>query len=394
MKHIKVVIGSNYGDECKGLATNYFSSNSDGKCLNVLFNGGSQRGHTVDLKNGWRHVFHHFGSGTFSGATTYFDKNFMVYPAEFVREYITLPVRPRCFASKDCRVTTPYDAFINWIVEDSRGDSRHGSCGYGVWETQKRYEDGNYSFRLSKLFSMRDEEIFEYLTDIANVYLPNRLKYYGIYRIPDEYKVLISSERLRHHFLQDIREMQSVVEIADFQHIAEAFDTIVFEGAQGLALDENNKKSYPHVTASDTTSQNPLKLIKELQCSCDIEVCYITRSYFTRHGAGEFPTECDKDKINPLIEDATNIDNKYQKSIRYGYFDKKEFMSRVNSDRSLAYSLCGEDFPIKFSVFVSHLNYTDGEIFGNCKIKDLFTEFSCIYKSSTKYAEDIECLTL
>ena len=87
---VKVVIGSNYGDECKGLATHYFSAEAaknEKSCLNVLFNGGCQRDHTVETKDTQlRHIFHHFGSGTFDGAYTYFDQNFIVNPIFFCIE--------------------------------------------------------------------------------------------------------------------------------------------------------------------------------------------------------------------------------------------------------------------------------------------------------------------
>ena len=69
MKNIKVVIGANFGDEGKGLMTDYFASKSN-KSLVVRFNGGGQAGHTVTTKDGRRHVFHHFGSGIFAGADT------------------------------------------------------------------------------------------------------------------------------------------------------------------------------------------------------------------------------------------------------------------------------------------------------------------------------------
>lgn len=55
---VKVIVGSNYGDEGKGMATHFFSNNAQKQlCLNVLYNGGCQRGHTVELRNGKRHVF-------------------------------------------------------------------------------------------------------------------------------------------------------------------------------------------------------------------------------------------------------------------------------------------------------------------------------------------------
>ena len=48
IKNIKIIVGSNYGDEGKGLATDYFCNPSE-KWLGVLTNGTSQRAHTVDI---------------------------------------------------------------------------------------------------------------------------------------------------------------------------------------------------------------------------------------------------------------------------------------------------------------------------------------------------------
>ena len=51
---VKVVIGSNFGDEGKGLMVDYFAHQavSEGKkVLNILTNGGPQRGH---IKTHWQ----------------------------------------------------------------------------------------------------------------------------------------------------------------------------------------------------------------------------------------------------------------------------------------------------------------------------------------------------
>ena len=61
---IKAVIGANYGDEGKGLVTNFLARKaiSENKCpIVVLNNGGAQRGHTVVVGNN-KHIFHHFGT--------------------------------------------------------------------------------------------------------------------------------------------------------------------------------------------------------------------------------------------------------------------------------------------------------------------------------------------
>ena len=54
MQKIKVIIGASYGDEGKGLATDFFGAQGKEKngTINVLTNGGPQRGHTVELPDG------------------------------------------------------------------------------------------------------------------------------------------------------------------------------------------------------------------------------------------------------------------------------------------------------------------------------------------------------
>ena len=53
-KQIKVVIGANFGDEGKGLMTDYFCNelSANGSVLNIRHNGGAQAGHTVVTPDG------------------------------------------------------------------------------------------------------------------------------------------------------------------------------------------------------------------------------------------------------------------------------------------------------------------------------------------------------
>ena len=69
---VSIVIGANYGDEGKGVITDALASRRP-ESIVVLTNGGAQRGHTVVSPfTGKPHTFHHFGSGTFRGCSTYF----------------------------------------------------------------------------------------------------------------------------------------------------------------------------------------------------------------------------------------------------------------------------------------------------------------------------------
>ena len=388
---VKIVVGSNYGDECKGLATHYFSQQAKSQnksCLNVLYNGGCQRGHTVELKNGSRHVFHHFGSGTYDNAHTYFDKDFIINPIMFMDEYEALcseRVIPICFISPECRVSTPYDMIINQTIERARGKNRHGSCGLGIFETQQRYKQSCYNMNFKDMINHTDIELKAYLKKISVLYVKERMRYYGVSEIPKDVAEILNSDILIENYINDLRNMAKITHICDYPYLFKNYDVIIFEGAQGLELDESNDKAMPHITASSTTSFVPVKRCGGFET--DIEICYITRSYFTRHGAGILPKECAKAYINPDIQDRTNIDNEFQESIRYGVFAQKEFFDRVNKDKT---NSLGLNNSLKTSIFVSHLNYTDGEIFGDCTLKFLISKFNNKYLSYSKYAEDVQ----
>ena len=76
------VIGRGYGDEGKGLATDYLAGLFEHeKCIVVRHNGGAQSGHTVEKKTGERFVFHELSSGSLSGAHTF-------WPDHFIRIFI------------------------------------------------------------------------------------------------------------------------------------------------------------------------------------------------------------------------------------------------------------------------------------------------------------------
>ena len=63
-----VVVGLQFGDEGKGLLTNFLCQESPNSLV-VRYSGGQQAGHTVVL-DGKQHVFSNFGSGTLNGNPT------------------------------------------------------------------------------------------------------------------------------------------------------------------------------------------------------------------------------------------------------------------------------------------------------------------------------------
>ena len=346
MKHIKVVIGANFGDEGKGMMTHYFSKNADNHVLNVLFNGGCQRGHTV-----MNHVFHCFGSGYFDGSDTYYHKQFMVDPIAWALECNQLNAIPILYIHPMCRVVTPYDVAINQAIETKRGKHKHGSCGMGIWESDLRSRTFPIFYK-----DLYDElNLYKKIGQLKKEYYPNRLKQLGLDLNLNQ--ILLDDFFVGCHLM--INHCQSTDLMKVHPLTDEKYSTVIFEGGQGLLLDEENKQFSPHVTASSTGSRYIGNLIDLLYWDFQpqVEICYVSRSYITRHGAGELPYEVSKNQLNPNIQDKTNVPNPWQDSLRYGQLNINDLVSRILED-SNHYSI-----PIKQSIAFTHMNYSNGKIF-------------------------------
>lgn len=371
MKTVKIVTGANFGDEGKGYMTDYFANEAkeqNKSCLVVCHNGGSQKGHTVVSPSGLRHVFHHFGSGNIAGADTYLSKDFIVNPIIFNKEYEDLKrkgIVTKTFVHKDCLVTTPFDMMINQIVESSRDKDRHGSCGLGVNETivrSKAHTDGVTITDFLK-YSL---DFKRYILDLyACRYLPFRLEQLGVKSIPIKWLDILSKKNnIIDNYIDDFYTMLNYIEFVD-NSIFDKYEYVIFEGAQGLLLDQNNMEYFPHLTPSNTGLTNPVNMIKDKNVT-DIEACYVTRTYMTRHGAGRFDTECSKDEINSNMVDLTNVPNEFQGTLRYGKLDLNDLKNRIEND----FDSNRNGLNIKKSLAVTHINEYNPK--GTLKIRETF----------------------
>lgn len=314
---ISAVIGANFGDEGKGLITDYLCANQS-RSLVIRFNGGAQAGHTVLTPQGTRHVFHHIGSGALAGADTYLSRFFIVNPLLWKDEFETLKGKTqKVFIHPDALLSTPWDMLFNRALEKQRGTNRHGSCGVGIWETVLR----SNSF---------------YRTTARNLLRPHlmvNVKDYFVQRAKDLGVDLCtiwewSSPKLVRDFVAACHHMMNHCVFADgtlVKHVG--YENVVFEGAQGLLLDQDHSYS-PYVSGSKTGLDNVKTLCEEMSLGNDVEAIYVTRSYLTRHGPGPFPTE-DKDI---RFADKTNNQNEWQGSLRFGHLNVHELCDRIRTD--------------------------------------------------------------
>ena len=333
MLQCSIVIGSFFGDEGKGHMTDFLCNQKSS--LNVRFNGGAQASHTVVTPDGMRHAFRHFGAGSFLGVHTYLSEKFIVNPFAFVLERKELNEKfqlfPKVFVHPDCIVTTIWDMYINQCVEILRGDKRHGSCGYGINETVIRNKDEAYRITVKDLCNQTI--LRQKLEKIQNEYVPIRLKQeYGLTldKIPEEYRQLLTNSENIDISAFYAHEFFRTVNIAD-DEILNQYDNVVFEGAQGLLLDQNNKEYLPHVTTSNTGIINVMEILERMKYSGNVDIYYMSRCYMTRHGAGKFNSEVGK-KPDPRIEDPTNIPNEFQGILRFGILDLDLLTKTIEKD--------------------------------------------------------------
>lgn len=332
MKKADVIIGANFGDEGKGLVTDFCASAFGEDATVVRFNGGAQAGHTVTTPDGARHIFSHFGSGSFVGAATYLSRYFVCHPMLFKKEHTVLSAlvsRLRVFVDPRAYITTPYDLMINQLAEESRGAARHGSCGMGFGETIERCENSAYALTYADLLNSAD--LKTRLRHIRDTWVPARLAQLGITQVSPQWQERLSADYIIDGWMHDAAFFLDATASAPAGWLANRNAGLVFEGAQGLLLDQT-RGHFPHVTRSHTGIRNVLDIASEAGID-HLRVHYITRAYLTRHGAGPLAGELAAPPYSGIV-DATNIHNNWQGSLRFALLNADDLAQVIARDLS------------------------------------------------------------
>jgi adenylosuccinate synthase len=328
-----VVIGANFGDEGKGLMTDYLCRKHNADIV-IRFNGGSQAGHTVVTPEGKRHVFSHIGSGYFVGVPTYLSEYFILNPITFRKEYeeLCVPDDYKIYLNGNAIITTYWDMLASRFFAEVRGDKRHRSCGLGINETIQRCKsEGTLDAKLMDNMSHYILRFIErdWLEKIENACGSSEENNTLPQWVQEAYD---RADEIDNRYVKDVTFMMShCIMVDDLEY--DKFSYAIFEGAQGLGLDQFYG-NYPYVSSSNTGMRNVLELQRngkfmgEENFSID-EIVYVSRTYETRHGDdpnfGYLP--CPE-----KFEDKTNVPNEFQGDLRFQYFQKDEVAKRIEMD--------------------------------------------------------------
>lgn len=325
--HIVVDLG--FGDAGKGSIVDYLVRQHRPSVV-VRYNGGPQAAHNVITPDGRHHTFAQFGSGSFvPGVQTHLSKHMLINPFNAFQEANNLlhlgvnDIWLKTTFDIDAMVITPFHVAMNRLREMSRNEGKHGSCGQGIGETRS--------------FEIRNPETAVRVKDLdLPKALHKKLEYIQTTLREDSSKLRVPTvescewaESLS--LLTDPSKVDQIVtgygqftEVAkfgdtdDLAQAAKTHGTLVFEGAQGVLLDERFG-FHPYTTWSNITPGNAVSLLADIGFDGHIEKYGLLRGYATRHGAGPFVTE--NTSLTDLIPDMHNGNNRWQDNFRVGFPD-------------------------------------------------------------------------
>lgn len=311
----RAVIGLGFGDETKGSFVDYLCSVDEPLAV-VRFNGGAQAAHNVITNDGMHHTFSQFGSGTLRGIPTVLSRFMMLNPLSLAMEAHALLNKTgadpymRLYVSENALVTTPLHILLNQAREDARGANRHGSVGMGVGETMN--------------FALKFPELAIYVRDLRDYStLWRKLEIMRRWAAADEGFPLIEAEpsQAAARALMNAAEPVNIVTDEFISQVLRS-GNVVFEGAQGILLDQDYG-FHPHTTWSKTTANNLLELLRDAGQSEDqVRITGVLRTYHTRHGAGPMPSEfADPEAQRERFPEPHNAAGKYQGGWRLGRLD-------------------------------------------------------------------------
>jgi adenylosuccinate synthase len=315
MSHV-IVADLGYGDAGKGGVVAWLCSGG-GAALSaghrvhavVRFNGGAQAAHNVVTSDGRHHTFAQFGSGSFTpGVRTHLSRFMLVDPLAMAAEAAHLATvgvgdaLDRLTVDRDALLTTPYHRAANQARERARGVARHGSCGVGIGETARyalenpgdapRVADCAAPRTLARKLARLRDRLTEQLGPLDAPAVADVCEAYRAF-----------AERV------------ALVDGGYLSRLLRA-GPVVFEGAQGVLLDEW-RGFHPYTTWSTTTFANAETLLAEAGSGQAAVRLGVIRCYMTRHGAGPFVTE------DPTLElpEPHNRSGTWQGAFRTGHFD-------------------------------------------------------------------------
>jgi adenylosuccinate synthase len=317
-----ILIGTQWGDEGKGKATDYLADHMD---FVVRYQGGNNAGHTV-LAGGRLLKLHLIPSGIlYPHITSVIAGGVVVDPRVLLEEMDSLEAQgidtSRLLVSGNAHLIMPYHLELEKVTERFLGKHALGTTKRGIGPA---YADKAARIGL-RVQDLTDRKIFREKLDVAlKEKNPILAKVYN--RLPLEpdgigADYLEYGERLAPHIADTSRLL--------YEALREGRG-VLLEGAQGTLLDLDHG-TYPFVTSSNPVAGGALASAGLGPTEVD-RVIGVTKAYVTRVGAGPFPTEDTAEAGAHLGRVGREVGTTTGRARRCGWFDAVllRYAARVN----------------------------------------------------------------
>ncbi len=306
-----IVVGSQWGDEGKGKATDQLGDRVD-YC--VRYSGGNNAGHTI-VVNGERYALHLLPSGILNPKSVPVIGNGVVVDLDVLfHEMDGLAARgvdaSHLLVSANAHIITPYHQIIDKVTERFLGKNRIGTTGRGVGPA--------YADKVSRV-GLRIQDLFDASILAKKVEAALEQKNHLLVKVYNQREIdpgeitdllLSHAERIAPH-------------VADVSRVLnDALDedkVVLFEGAQAHHLDVDHG-TYPFVTSSNPVAAGACVGSGVGPTRID-RVIGIAKAYTTRVGEGPMPTELLDSDGEKLRTDGAEFGTTTGRKRRCGWFD-------------------------------------------------------------------------
>jgi len=316
-----VILGTQWGDEGKGKATDLLSGQVD---MVVKFNGGNNAGHTVVIDDE-KYALHLLPSGILSPSVVPVIANGVVLNvATLFEEIDQLESRgidcSKLKISSKANLILPYHQQLDRALENDPVKQKIGTTGRGIGPA---YSDkiSRMGIRVGDLF---DEKI---LATKISAALESKNRIFSRYGLPE-----MNADEIIKELKPYLGRLKPMV--TDTSYLVNKYlnenRNVLFEGGQATMLDVDFG-TYPFVTSSNCTvggaltgtGLGPTKINR---------VVGISKAYTTRVGEGPFPTELFDDTGELLRTKGGEFGVTTKRPRRCGWFDGNvaKYSSLVN----------------------------------------------------------------
>lgn len=381
-----VLIGTQWGDEGKGKATDLIGTKVD---YVARFNGGNNAGHTV-VVDGKKYALHLLPSGIINpNVIPVIGNGVVVDPEVLLQEVDSLESEgidcSRLLLSESAHIIAPYHRITDKLTERSLGNKKIGTTGRGIGPS---YADkvNRTGIRVHDLLNPDTlSEKVEGALESKNQMLE---KLYGREPLdPAEITetLLKCAERLRPYVADTGLILNNALDNGK---------TVLFEGGQATMLDIDHG-TYPFVTSSNPTAGGactgtgvgPTRISR---------VIGVSKAYVTRVGEGPFPTELFDESGEWLRSHGGEFGVTTGRPGRCGWFDAviNRYAVRVNGLTDIVLTkldvLTGlKTIPICTAYDIENPDGTHTRTENMPSDRDVFSRVSPVYEQMPGWTEDI-----